>query len=93
MRNWPLSLYDAHALQLDALQDCSYNQHVGIQLHQREAVRATLEQFVTRLGLATARKLPVGLPADRPPTEADLRAIPPASSFVHFKLTQQRPGH
>lgn len=58
-------------------------------IHEREAVRATLEQFITRLGLATARKLPVGLPVDREPTEADLRAIPSASTFVRFKLTQR----
>jgi len=55
-------------------------------IHEREAVISTLEEFIRRLGLPTARKLPVGLPADRAPTQAELRAIPPNATFVHFKI-------
>jgi hypothetical protein len=61
-------------------------------IHEREAVIGTLEEFITRLGLATARKLPIGLPADREPTQTDLRAIPPNCTFVHFKISERRPG-
>jgi len=62
-------------------------------IHEREAVVGTLEEFITRLGLATARKLPVGLPADREPTQAELRAIPPNCTFIHFKISERQPGH
>lgn len=62
-------------------------------IHEREAVRATLEEFIRRLGLATARKLPVGLPPDREPTQAELRAIPPNATFVQFTISERRPGH
>lgn len=55
-------------------------------IHEREAVIGTLEQFIGRLGLATARKLPLGLPTDRAPTPSDLHAIPSNSTFVHFKI-------
>ena len=55
-------------------------------IHGREAVSGTLEEFIGRLGLVTARKLPVGLPPDRAPTKAELRAIPPNATFVHFKI-------
>ncbi len=58
-------------------------------IHEREAVSATLEQFIARLGLAAARRLPIGLPTDRVPTEADLRAIPPHCTFIHFKIAQR----
>jgi hypothetical protein len=51
-------------------------QAVPTVIHEREAVISTLEEFIGRLGLATARKLPVGLPADRAPTQVELRAIP-----------------
>jgi hypothetical protein len=61
-------------------------QAVPTVIHEREAVISTLEEFIGRLGLATARKLPVGLPADRAPTPSELRAIPPNSTFVHFKI-------
>jgi hypothetical protein len=43
-------------------------QAVPTAIHEREAVSAALEEFIKRLGLATARKLPLGLPADREPT-------------------------
>ena len=56
-------------------------------IHEREAVIGTVEEFITRLGLATARKLPIGLPADREPTQADLRRVPPSATFVHFKIS------
>ncbi len=62
-------------------------------IHEREGVIRTLEEFITRLGLATARKLPVGLPADRVPTQAELRAIPPNATFVHFTISEGRPEH
>ncbi|HEU5100879.1 MAG TPA: hypothetical protein VFU22_17740 [Roseiflexaceae bacterium] len=62
-------------------------QAVPTVIHEREAVSRTLEEFIRRLGLATARKLPVGLPADRAPTPAELRAIPSNATFVHFKIT------
>jgi hypothetical protein len=55
-------------------------------IHEREAVIGTLEEFISRLGLPTARKLPVGLPADRAPTPSELRAITPNATFVHFKI-------
>lgn len=61
-------------------------QAVPTVIHEREAVIDTLEEFITRLGLAAARKLPVGLPADRAPTPSELRAIPPNATFVHFKI-------
>jgi len=37
-------------------------------IEERRALLATLAEFVKRLGPATAHRLPVGLPADRPPT-------------------------
>jgi hypothetical protein len=61
-------------------------QAVPTVIHEREAVIGTLEEFIGRLGLPTARKLPVGLPADRAPTPSELRAIPPNCTFVHFKI-------
>ena len=61
-------------------------QAVPTVIHEREAVIGTLEEFIGRLGLATARKLPVGLSADHEPTQAELRAIPPNATFVHFKI-------
>ncbi len=66
---------------------------VATAIHEREAVTRTLEEFIRRRGMATARKLPLGLPADREPTPAELRAIPPSSTFVHFTIVEPQPGH
>jgi hypothetical protein len=67
-------------------------QALATAIHERDAVRATLEEFIKRQGLATARKLPLGLPPDRAPTPADLRAIPPNATFVQFTITHRRAG-
>jgi hypothetical protein len=67
-------------------------QAVPTVIHEREAVIGTLEEFITRLSLATARKLPIGLPADRAPTQPELRAMSPSGTFVHFKISERQPG-
>ena len=61
-------------------------------IHEREAVIGTVEDFIKRRGLATARKLPLGLPTDREPTLAELRAIPSNSTFVRFKISERQSG-
>lgn len=58
-------------------------------IHEREAVIQTLGEFIRRLGVPTARKLMLGLPADRDPSEADLQAIPAGRSFIHFKIVRR----
>lgn len=64
-------------------------QAVPTVIHEHEAVVGTVKEFITRLGLATARKLPIGLPADREPTQADLAKVPPNATFVHFKVSSR----
>jgi hypothetical protein len=58
-------------------------------IHERAAVINTLEKFIERLGAPTARKLMLGLPADREPTQADLQAIPTGRAFVHFTIVKR----
>jgi hypothetical protein len=58
-------------------------------IHERGAVIKTLEKFIERLGAQAARKLMLGLPADRAPTQAGLRAIPTGRTFVHFKIVKR----
>jgi len=58
-------------------------------IHERGAIINTLEKFIEQLGWQTARKLMLGLPADRAPTQADLRAIPTGRTFVHFKIVKR----
>jgi hypothetical protein len=58
-------------------------------IHERGAVINTLETFVERLGAPTAHKLMLGLPADRVPTQADVRAIPAGRTFVHFTIVKR----
>lgn len=55
-------------------------------IEQREDVINTLEEFIRRVGLVAARRIPLGLPADREPTRDDLRAIPSDRAFIHFKV-------
>jgi hypothetical protein len=52
-----------------------------------EAVIDTLEEFIKRLELCAARRLPIGLPRDREPTRDDLRNVPRGIVLVHFQLT------
>src|SRR3954447_1250107 len=59
---------------------------VATVIEERQALLATLAEFVKRLGPATAHRLPVGLPADRPPTQAELEAIPSGVAMVVFTL-------
>ena len=67
-------------------------QAVPTVIHEREAVIGTVEDFIKRRGRATARKLPLGLPTDREPTLAELRAIPSNSTFVRFKISERQSG-
>ena len=62
-------------------------QAAPIVIEEREAVIATLEEFIKRLGPRTARRLPIGLPRDRKPTRDDLRNVPRGIALVHFLLT------
>src|SRR5690348_4625168 len=59
---------------------------VATVIEERPALLATLAEFGKRLGPATAHRLPVGLPADRPPTHAELEAIPGGVAMVIFTL-------
>lgn len=58
-------------------------------IEEREAVIQTVEEFIERVGLAAARRIPLGLPTDRAPTREDLRAIPSDRAFIHFKVVER----
>ena len=81
--HWP---QDRHALHLVKGRQV---EAVPTVIHERDAVIKTLEAFIERLGAQTARKLMLGLLADRAPMQADLRAIPTGRSFVHFKIVKR----
>jgi hypothetical protein len=55
-------------------------------IDERDAVIDTVEEFIKRRGLRTARRLPVGLPRDHIPTRQDLRGVPPNSAFIRFHI-------
>src|SRR5258708_99743 len=57
----------------------------------RDEVLATLEEFIARLRLRAARRLPVGLPRDRVPTQQDLLAAPWGIAFIVFRSTPPTP--
>jgi hypothetical protein len=61
-------------------------QAVPTVIEARDAVIVTLEEFIERLGLHAARRLPVGLPHDRVPTHQDLLAVPQSIAFIHFQI-------
>jgi hypothetical protein len=58
-------------------------------IEEREAVIDTLEEFIKRLGPRAARRLPIGLPRDRKPTQDDLRTAPQGIALIHFKIAQR----
>jgi hypothetical protein len=55
-------------------------------IEEREAVIQTVEEFIKRVGLASARRIPLGLPTNREPTMEDLHAIPTDRVFIRFKI-------
>jgi hypothetical protein len=57
-------------------------------IEEREAVIQTVEEFIKRVGLASARRIPLGLPTNREPTVEDLRLIPTDRAFIHFKIVK-----
>jgi hypothetical protein len=61
-------------------------QAVPTVIEEREAVIQTVEEFVRHVGLGMARRIPLGLPADREPTADDLRAVPYDRVFIRFKI-------
>jgi F420H(2)-dependent quinone reductase len=58
-------------------------------IRERDAVIKTLEAFIKRLGWQTARKLMLGLPADREPTQADLGSNPAGHTCIHFTIVKR----
>jgi hypothetical protein len=58
-------------------------------IEKRDEVIDTLEEFIRRLGLRAARRLPIGLPRDREPTRDDLRAAPQGIALIHFEIVQR----
>jgi hypothetical protein len=58
-------------------------------VRERGAFIKTIEEFIRRQGMQNARKLMLGLPADREPTQADLHAIPAGRTIIHFKITRR----
>jgi hypothetical protein len=61
-------------------------------IEQREVVIDTLEEFIKRLGLHTAQRLPIGLPRDREPTRDDLRNVPRGITLIDFKIAERFEG-
>jgi hypothetical protein len=57
-------------------------------IEEREAVIATIEEFIKRVGLTSARRIPLGLPTNREPTREDLEATPTGRAFIRFKLSE-----
>jgi hypothetical protein len=62
-------------------------------IEEREAVIQTVEDFIMRVGLADARRIPLGLPTDCEPTREDLRAIPSDRVFIHFEIVGRPEAH
>ena len=58
-------------------------------IREREAVLETVAELFKRRGPKKASLLPLGLPKDRQPTEAELQGIPIGGTFVRFKMNRQ----